>query len=129
MTAMVALRATLTETAKLAIRNGAAPDKVNICHMDNRLAGGVPVKEYLTKPEVGRNISLETHKALLRLWQRDPKTDHRQSGKNTGVLIDKGTVPLIVYFTQRKHTIPSTFAIFTFVYIPCSRFRRFSFVS
>ena len=51
----------------MAIRCGAAPDKVHICQMDNRLAGGVPVKEYLTKPEVGRNIFLETHKALLDL--------------------------------------------------------------
>lgn len=53
--------------AKLAIENGAAPGKVHICHMDNRLAAHIPVGDYLRKAEVGRNICLDTHKALLDL--------------------------------------------------------------
>lgn len=54
-------------TAKLAIEHGAKPDKVHICHMDNRIAAGVPVHEYLTKPELDRTLNLDTHKALLDL--------------------------------------------------------------
>ena len=57
----------IVATAKLAIDNGALPEKVHICHMDNRLAAHVPVKAYLTEPETGRNISLDTHKELLQL--------------------------------------------------------------
>lgn len=54
-------------TAKLAIDYGAAPDKVHICHMDNRIAKDVPVHDYLTSPGVDRTLNLDTHKALLDL--------------------------------------------------------------
>lgn len=54
-------------TAKLAIDCGAAPDKVHICHLDNRIAMGVSVNDYLTKPEIDRTLNLDTHKALLDL--------------------------------------------------------------
>lgn len=57
----------VVSVAKLAIESGAAPDKVHICHMDNRIAAGVPVADYLTKPEVDRTLNLDTHKALLDL--------------------------------------------------------------
>lgn len=53
--------------AQLAIDCGAAPDKVHICHMDNRIAQGVAVADYLTKPAVDRTLDLDTHKALLDL--------------------------------------------------------------
>ena len=55
------------DTAKLAIAQGASPDKVHICHMDNRIACGVPVKDYLTKPEVCRTLDLTVQKQLLDL--------------------------------------------------------------
>ena len=53
--------------AKLAIEYGAQPDKVHICHMDNRIAKDVPVGEYLTKPELDRTLNLDEHKKLLDL--------------------------------------------------------------
>lgn len=54
-------------TAKLAIDCGAEPDKVHICHMDNRIAKDVPVDSYLTRPGVNRTLNLDTHKELLDL--------------------------------------------------------------
>ena len=54
-------------TARLAIDCGAAPDKVHICHMDNRIAKDVPVDGYLTDPTLDRTLNLDTHKALLDL--------------------------------------------------------------
>lgn len=54
-------------TAQLAIRCGAAPDKVHVCHLDSRLAGGVSVADYLNNPNVDRTLDLETHKRLLDL--------------------------------------------------------------
>jgi len=57
----------LIETAKLAIACGAAPDKVHMCHLDNRIAKDVPVDAYLTKPETDRTLKLDVHKALLDL--------------------------------------------------------------
>ena len=55
------------ETAKLAISSGATPQKVHICHMDNRLCADVPVDKYLSDENQGRNINLDTQKALLDL--------------------------------------------------------------
>lgn len=54
-------------TTKLAIECGATPDKVHICHMDNRIAKDVPVDGYLTDPALDRTLNLDTHKALLDL--------------------------------------------------------------
>ena len=54
-------------TAKLAIECGAEPDKVHICHMDNRIAKDVPVHDYLTRPEQDRTLNLDTHTELLDL--------------------------------------------------------------
>ena len=51
--------------AQAAIDAGAEPDKVHICHMDNRLVAHIPVEEYLKNPTTGRNISLDTQKELL----------------------------------------------------------------
>lgn len=53
--------------AKLAIQYGARADKVHICHMDNRIAMSVSVRDYLTQPNLDRTINLDTHKALLDL--------------------------------------------------------------
>ncbi|MBR1572525.1 MAG: phosphotriesterase [Lachnospiraceae bacterium] len=57
----------VVETAKLAISSGAEPDKVHICHMDNRLCADVPVASYLTDKNLARNVSVETQKQLLDL--------------------------------------------------------------
>ena len=54
-------------SAKLAIEYGASPDKVHVCHMDNRIAKDVSMHDYLTKPKVDRTLNLDTHKALLDL--------------------------------------------------------------
>lgn len=54
-------------TAELAIRCGAAPNKVHVCHLDSRLAGGVSVADYLNNPNLDRTLDLETHKRLLDL--------------------------------------------------------------
>lgn len=55
----------VVSAAKLAVDYGAKPDKVHICHMDNRIAMTVPVREYLTNPMRDRTLNLDTHKALL----------------------------------------------------------------
>jgi len=46
---------------------GADPRKIEVCHMDNRLACSVSVKDYIQKENAARNISLETHHRLLDL--------------------------------------------------------------
>ena len=44
---------------------GMKPERIQICHMDNRLSFRVMVQDYVTKSEVARNINLETQKKLL----------------------------------------------------------------
>lgn len=44
---------------------GVDRSRVSICHMDNRIAGGVMVMDYLNKPEVDRTLDLELQKTLL----------------------------------------------------------------
>lgn len=41
------------------------PEKIQMCHLDNRLSFSVNVKEYMTNQAVARNINLETQKKLL----------------------------------------------------------------
>lgn len=53
------------DAAKLAIEQGALPGKVHICHMDNRIASGVPVNDYLTNEGVDRTLNLDMQKELL----------------------------------------------------------------
>lgn len=43
---------------------GVDHDRILVCHMDNRIAGGVMVKDYLEKPEVDRTLNLELQKTL-----------------------------------------------------------------
>ncbi len=46
---------------------GAQPDRILVCHMDNRIAGGVMVSDYLENPDVDRTLSLELQERLLDL--------------------------------------------------------------
>lgn len=58
----------LLKIVKMMIREcGADPHKIEVCHMDNRLACGVSVNDYIQKESTARNISLETHRRLLDL--------------------------------------------------------------
>lgn len=59
--------AAVVDVTKQAIVLGAKPDKVHICHMDNRLAAHTPVEAYLKNMETGRNINLDLQKELLEL--------------------------------------------------------------
>lgn len=40
-------------------------ERIQICHMDNRIAGGVMVADYLNNPATDRTLNLELHKTLL----------------------------------------------------------------
>jgi phosphotriesterase-related protein len=44
---------------------GAKPERILVCHTDNRLAAGTMVIDYLEDAEVGRNIDLTMHRDLL----------------------------------------------------------------
>lgn len=44
---------------------GVKPEKVQMCHLDNRLSFAVNVKDYMMNANVVRNINLETQKKLL----------------------------------------------------------------
>lgn len=60
-------QADLVDVVQRAIEKGAKPEKIHICHMDNRLAAHIPVPQYLLEKDLGRNINLDTQKALLDL--------------------------------------------------------------
>ncbi|MCR5396734.1 MAG: hypothetical protein K6E64_04615 [Lachnospiraceae bacterium] len=53
--------------AKLAIEQGAKPEKIHICHMDNRLAAHISIDDYMRLKNQGRNINLDVQKELLDL--------------------------------------------------------------
>lgn len=55
----------VADVIKNMITLGATPDKIHICHMDNRLAAEVSMSDYLMNADVGRNINLDTQKELL----------------------------------------------------------------
>ena len=55
----------IIHTAELAVSSGAKADKVHICHMDSGIAQGVPVADYLKKPDTDRTLNLDTLKRLL----------------------------------------------------------------
>ncbi len=57
----------IVDVVKQAIKRGAKPEKIHICHMDNRLLAHIPVSKYLLEKDLGRNIILDTQKALLDL--------------------------------------------------------------
>lgn len=44
---------------------GASPDRIHVCHMDNRIASGVGVGEYLEDPRTDRTLDLGVHRTLL----------------------------------------------------------------
>lgn len=50
---------------RLAAKYGVDRSRVSVCHMDNRIAGGVMVADYLNDPSVDRTLDLEVQKTLL----------------------------------------------------------------
>ena len=50
---------------RLTEKYGVDPRRIVVCHMDNRIAGGVTVTDYLTHPEQDRTLDLTVQRALL----------------------------------------------------------------
>lgn len=49
-----------------AIHNqGVDPERILVCHMDNRIASGVSIADYLKNPDLDRTLNLDVQKALL----------------------------------------------------------------
>lgn len=44
---------------------GVKPERITVCHMDNRIASGVSVGDYLEDPGTDRTLDLDLQKALL----------------------------------------------------------------
>lgn len=59
-------RKLILEAVDHAIQNqGVHPERILVCHMDNRIANSVPVENYLKTPGLDRTLNLDLQKALL----------------------------------------------------------------